>query len=907
MQISSDTFNLPFFKENGFIRKQCTQCGLYYWTQDGESTNCGDAPCTDYDFIGASPVRKNYSMTEMREEFLGYFERHGHERLAPYPVVARWRDDLMFTIASIVDFQPYVTDGVLPPPANPLVVSQPCLRFEDIDLAGITAGRHLTIFEMGGHHAFNYENGEQVYWKDKTVEYHHDLITEIGVPSERVSYKEGVWAGGGNAGFCLEPCVGGLEISTLVFMQYRVVGEKWVQMPINIVDTGYGIERWTWLSTGDPSAFHSIYGPVLDAVLGWADLSPDEGLLSELARYSYIFDMNNKDEERRNLAGLAGISYAELEEFLYPIEGIYAALDHTKAMIFILSEGVVPSNVKEGYLVRMLFRRGYRQLRKAGIEDRLPDLVVKQIDYWSDGFPQLRKMRSEILEMVDVEGIKYRDTLDRGHGLVHRFLRDRALIPKDQFVEFYESHGLTPEDVQEAAAEVNVRVDVPSDFYTLVSSRHIEGEKKKGLEKEGAELAERLKNTPNTRLLFYEDPYRREFVGEVISVVNDRYVVLDGTAFYAEGGGQLSDKGILESRGNKYRVKDVQSVEGVIIHEVDRPGLKEGDKIHGVIDWERRESLMRVHTSTHIILGAARRVLGEHAWQAGASKTVERARLDLSHYARITREEVEKIEELANRVVMEMRPVTCRFMQRDVAEKKYGLRLYQGGSVPGKEIRVVDMGDWDVEACGGTHLANTGEAGVIKILGTERVQDGVERLVYAAGPHALEEVQKRERLLMDAAELLGSPYEDIKHSIVHNMEQLKELRSQLSRIQKAMSKQKAENLLEKAGEVDGIKVVYHCEDVDFGFLIELANQMESLEPDIVLVMMSTSQRRFGVKAGPGAMDKGIDGGKLTSRLGKLIGGAGGGAPYFGQGGGGDPERFLEAQEKLLQHIKEQLR
>jgi alanyl-tRNA synthetase len=897
---------LPFFKENGFIRKQCPGCGLFYWTQDEKSNNCGDAPCTDYDFIGNSPVDKKYSITDMREKFLSYFERYDHKRLAPYPVVARWRDDLMFTIASIIDFQPYVTEGILPPPANPLVVSQPCLRFEDIDLVGITAGRHLTIFEMGGHHAFNYEGGEQVYWKDKTVEYHHGLIEEIGVPSEYVTYKESIWSGGGNAGFCLEPCVGGLEISTLVFMQYRVVGEKWIQMPINIVDTGYGIERWTWLSTGDPSAFHSIYGSILDTVLDWAGLNPDETLLSELAKYSYLIDMDNKEEERRKIAKIIGITYKELMELLGPMEGIYAALDHTKAMALILSEGVVPSNVKEGYLTRMLFRRGYRQLRKAGIEDRLPDLVLKQIDFWGDDFPQLRKMKSEILEMVEVEDIKYRETLDRGHGLVQRYLRDNKVVPREQFIEFYESHGLTPEDVQEAAEEIGIEVSVPNDFYTLVSSRHMKDEEKKITEKKGADIASMVENLPNTRLLFYEDPYLQEFNAEVISVIDNRFLILDQTAFYAEGGGQISDRGVIKAGERQYRVLEVTSIEGVIIHEVDRPDLKEGDRVHGVINWDRRLALMRAHTGTHIILGAARRVLGDHAWQAGASKSVERSRLDISHYSRLTRDEVERIEKLANQIVVEGKPVVCKFMQRDTAEEKYGLRLYQGGTVPGKEIRVVDMGDWDVEACGGTHLSNSSEAGLIKILGTERVQDGVERIVFAVGPYALEEVQRRERILMESAELMGSPLENLKKAVSNNLEQIKELRSQLDKLQKTLSEQKAEQLLEKALKLDGIKIVYYKDEVDFDFMIELGNQIEELDPHIVLVMMSTSQNRFGVKAGKKAMDKGVHAGKLTNRLGKLIGGGGGGESYFGQGGGGNTEKFIETKQELIKFIEEQI-
>ena len=224
----------------------------------------------------------------------------------------------------------------------------------------------------------------------------------------------------------------------------------------------------------------------------------------------------------------------------------------------------------------------------------------------------------------------------------------------------------------------------------------------------------------------------------------------------------------------------------------------------------------------------------------------------------------------------------------------------------GKEIRIVDMGDWDVEACGGTHLSNSSEAGLIKIVATERVQDGVERLIYAVGPYALEEVQRRERILMESADMLGAPYENLTRSISNNLEQISELRSQLDNLKKTLSEQKASQLLENSIDVDGVKVVYYKDDVDFEFLIELGNQMEELDPGVVLVMMSTTQNRFGVKAGKEAMEKGVNAGLLTNKLGELIGGGGGGAPYFGQGGGGDPDKFTDTRQRFLDMVKNQL-
>ena len=909
MEVPPDEFRLPFFEENGFVRKLCTICGNHYWTQNPDAESCGDAPCVDYTFIGDPPTNSRLAIGGMRERFLSFFEDRGHKRINPYPVVARWRDDLMVTIASIIDFQPYVTEGILPPPANPLVVSQPCLRFEDIDLVGLTAGRHLTIFEMGGHHAFNYQGQPQVYWKDETVRLHHELLTrDLGVPSETVTYKEELWSGGGNAGFCLEGCATGLEISTLVFMRYRVVGDVFEPMPIQVVDTGYGMERWSWLSQGTPSAFHAVYGPVLEKTLSWAGLTEiDEKLLAETAKYSCRITPENKEQARGELAEIIEIDRIELDRLLSPVEAVYAALDHTKGMVFLLSEGVVPSNVREGYLARLLFRRGFRLLRRCGVEDRLPDLVEAQIDFWGRDFPQLSEMRDEIMEMVAVEGEKYRRTIRRGSGLVKRYLRrTKGGISVDQLVEFYDSHGLTPEDVKEVAAEAGIAIAVPEDFYALVANRHMTGEARRQ-ETARTELTGRVEGLEKTRTLFYEDSYLTDFEAEVVAVIDGRYVVLDRTAFYAEGGGQISDKGKLIKGSESLDVVDVQSVEGVLLHEVKgAKRLRKGDSVKGAIDWRRRLALMRSHTATHLLLGAARRVLGDHAWQAGAQKGVEHSRLDVSHYRRLNREQVEAIEGLANRVVAEGRTVSCRWMPRNEAEAQYGFRLYQGGAVPGKEIRVVEIKGWDVEACGGTHLRNTSELGLVKILSTERVQDGVERLIFAAGPHALTEVQRRERTLLDVAEMLGAPLEKVREAASNTVETVKRLRHELEDLRQVASRKRAEALLDAAAYVEGVKLVIYSDRVGADFLIEVGNALANMATDFLAVMFSETEVRVVVKAGEGAVARGIHAGRLASEVARSIGGGGGGDPDFGQGGGGNPEKFKEAAEVIREAVKVQL-
>ncbi|MEM3536682.1 MAG: alanine--tRNA ligase-related protein, partial [Candidatus Bathyarchaeia archaeon] len=390
-----EEYSLPFFKEVGYVRKLCPKCGEYFWTQNPDQETCGEATsegCSFYTFIKNPPTKKSYTLPEMREAFLSFFEKRGHKRIKPYPVVARWRDDIYLTHASIIDFQPYVTEGIAPPPANPLVIVQPCIRLVDIANTGPTLGRHLTIFEMGGHHAFNYPDKE-VYWKDQTVRYHHEFITkELGVKSEEVIYKEDVWIGGGNAGPDVECIVRGLEVATLVFMQFKVVNGEFVRLPIRTVDTGYGIDRYAWLSQGVPSCFHAVYGELLEKTFKMAGITKiDEDLLAKIAEVSGLVSLDktaNLSEARKKVAEIVGMKTDELDAFLLPIENAFAVVDHTKCLSFILSEGVVPSNIQEGYLARLLFRRIYRLLRLLGIPERLYDIVDMQINHWSKDYPQ---------------------------------------------------------------------------------------------------------------------------------------------------------------------------------------------------------------------------------------------------------------------------------------------------------------------------------------------------------------------------------------------------------------------------------------------------------------------------------------------------------------------------------------
>jgi len=319
------------------------------------------------------------------------------------------------------------------------------------------------------------------------------------------------------------------------------------------------------------------------------------------------------------------------------------------------------------------------------------------------------------------------------------------------------------------------------------------------------------------------------------------------------------------------------------------------------VDWKRRSALMRHHTGTHVVLGAARRVLGQHAWQAGAQKDVDNVRLDISHYEKITGEQVAEIERLACDLIMRCVPVEASWMPREKAEQMYGFILYQGGVVPGKEIRVVKIPEWDVEACGGTHVKNTGEIGLIKILKTERVQDGVERVVFAAGNAALKAIQARQTILENASIALEAPLEKVDEyarSVVEERDRLskrlQDIRNQLAAVEskellshtEKMGKIKLATALKKSGEEEDV--------------VALSNEVMQADPDVILVVtLVRDSVRIFVAAGKGAIKEGVHAGKIAAELAKIVGGGGGGKEYFGQGGG----TRLDKAESVLANTK----
>jgi alanyl-tRNA synthetase len=722
--MESSEYDLPFFHAGGFHRSTCVVCGHAFWTL-GDFDRCQEAPCREYGFIGHPVFARPYDLREMRETFLTFFERRGHTRVRRYPTVARWRNDVFFTQASIYDFQPWVTNGTIPPPANPLTISQPVLRFIDLEEVG-RSGRHFTLFEMMAHHAFNRPDHE-VYFKNRCTELCHELLTsELGLEAKSITYKEEVWEGGGNVGPSLSVSVSGLELATLVFMMYIRDGDRLKPMPLTVVDTGYGLERLVWASQGSKTAYEAVFG----------------------AEY---------EELRRT----------------FPPRETALLIDHARALNFLLTDGVVPSNSKEGYFVRLLLRRSLRILQKTPEAPEILSILDRAGREIARDFPEVGAHRDDLHKVVLAEVERYNEAISRARQTIRRYEeRVRSTggrVGEETLVEWYDSLGVPPDVAVEVLEQPPA---IPGDFYSLVAERH----ENEGPTSDYVETTEGLPelpgSTPPTEVLYYLDPYTTNFEAHVVWTEGP-FVALDRTYFYPTGGGQVTDTGHL----GDLEVVDVARRGPWVLHRLERPSpFSVGERVRGKINLGRRTQLMQHHTATHLLNGALREILGPHVWQTGAYKGPEAARIDITHYRALSKEELHKVERRVNEIVREDRPVKSYFETRGEAERRFGFTLYQGGAVPGRDLRIVEVPGFDVEACGGTHCTHTSEVGAIALLDVERIQDGVVRLTYVSGERALDVREEHEAILREAARRLGVPVTQLPEGVDRLLTEIEESR-----------------------------------------------------------------------------------------------------------------------------------
>ena len=870
-------YNVNLFEDQGFERKSCNVCNRFFWTLDSERDKCPDHSEDTYSFIGEPPTSKRFDYTQAWKEVESFFVKNNHTSINRYPVVCRWRDDLYFTIASIVDFQRVMGSKVaFEFPANPLVVPQTCLRFKDLENVGVT-GRHFSSFCMIGQHSIPNEEG---YWKDECVNLDFNLLTQqFGIAKKEITFVEDVWEGGGSFGSSLEYFVRGLELGNAVFTEFQGDLSNYKTLDQRIIDMGAGLERFAWITMGTPTAYDCCFGPITEKLIQDAGIDADSSVLvpyfTEIAKNLELY--NDLSQVRKNTIKSTGLSDEQISRIITPLEGIYLIIDHIRTLIFAISDGALPSNVGGGYNLRMMLRRIISTMDRLKLKFDLDEIIDIQIDYLKNTYPELEKTRQDVKEIISIETGRYDSSKQRMQKIVSKLDKQPNV---EDLIRLYESDGVTPEYLK----EMKIISEIPSTFYGKLAELH---QSKKQREQESFPL----EGIPDTELLFYgDDP--REFDAKVLKSF-ENFVVLDRTAFYARGGGQEPDHGKI----GDCEIVDITKHGNVVVHKIKGDMPKDGETVSCVVDAKRRDGITKNHTSTHIINTSARSVLGSWVWQHSAFKEEDHARLDITHHSALTDDDVEKIEQAANSIVEKSIPVKIENFDRGAAEQKYGFRIYQGGVVPVKSVRIVSIGDLDIEACGGTHVANTSDIEEIKITRTKRIQDGVVRIEFVSGESAKEFVRKKQQN-SESREKEEKLKEQEKEKRVERRQLAKE---RIPIIAKSLSECKEgistiEDIIIELTESGKANFCYSTSnDYDDVFHIGLGEVLCKADPRLVYCGLFEEGEKIRVIVYAGdEISKEKSAGEIVRSISQILGGAGGGSSKFAQGGGTDKSKKEDA-------------
>ena len=870
-------YNVNLFEDQGFERKSCNVCKRFFWTLDSERDKCPDHSDDTYSFIGDPPTSKRFDYTQAWKEVESFFVKNNHTSINRYPVVCRWRDDLYFTIASIVDFQRVMGSKVaFEFPANPLVVPQTCLRFKDLENVGVT-GRHFSSFCMIGQHSIPNEEG---YWKDECVNLDFNLLTkQFGIAKKEITFVEDVWEGGGSFGSSLEYFVRGLELGNAVFTEFQGDLSNYKTLDQRIIDMGAGLERFAWITMGTPTAYDCCFGPITEKLIQDAGIDANSSVLvpyfTEIAKNLELYD--DLSQVRKSTIKSTGLSDEQISRIITPLEGIYLIIDHIRTLIFAISDGALPSNVGGGYNLRMMLRRIISTMDRLKLKFDLDEIIDIQIDYLKNTYPELEKTRQDVKEIISIETGRYDSSKQRMQKIVSKLDKQPNV---EDLIRLYESDGVTPEYLK----EMKIISEIPSTFYGKLAELH---QSKKQREQESFPL----EGIPDTELLFYgDDP--REFDAKVLKSF-ENFVVLDRTAFYARGGGQEPDHGKI----GDCDIVDITKHGNVVVHKIKGDIPKNGETVSCVVDAKRRDGITKNHTSTHIINTSARSVLGSWVWQHSAFKEEDHARLDITHHSALTDDDVEKIEQAANSIVEKSIPVKIENFDRGAAEQKYGFRIYQGGVVPVKSVRIVSIGDLDIEACGGTHVANTSDVEEIKITRTKRIQDGVVRIEFVSGESAKEFVKKKQQD-SESREKEDKLKEQEKEKRVERRQLAKE---RIPIIAKSLSECKEgistiEDIIIELTESGKANFCYSTSnDYDDVFHIGLGEVLCKADPRLVYCGLFEEGEKIRVIVYAGdEISKEKSAGEIVRNISQILGGAGGGSSKFAQGGGTDKSKKEDA-------------
>lgn len=870
-----------------------------------------------------------YTGNQLREMFLKFFESKGHRILPSASLIPKDDPTLLLTVAGMVPFKPYFQRKVEPPFPR-ATTSQKCVRTPDLEEVGRTA-RHHTFFEMLGNFSFgDYFKAEVIPWAWEYVtevlkisedrlwitvhpedeEARNLWIEKNGVKPERIlNDPENLWAAGpvGPCGYCSEiyvdlgesrgcgkpDCAVGcdcdrfLEIWNLVFMQYnRDESGMLTPLPKQNIDTGMGLERIASVMQGVESNFDT-------------DL---------------FISIINK------VAELAGVTYHENPKTDVALKVV---ADHTRAVSFMLSDGIRPGSDGRGYVLRRILRRAVRYARLLGIEKPFLEQVflVIQRDY-AHHYPELKENENFILNHLRLEEKNFQATLEQGTQILQDKVKslkeagETVLSGPDAF-NLYETYGFPVELTEEMLLEQGISVDMEGFEKSAEEHRQLAKEQSQQMKavQESVALTEKAKALGVTPFLGYEALYTKTKVealflnGEEVKDAGEGDEVicfLSETPFYAESGGQVSDLGIIRTGRAEAKLLEVKKgVTGTVYHRVlvMQGVLNSGDVVEGIVDGNTRLATTRHHSATHLLQAALRSVLGEHVQQAGSLVTPERLRFDFTHFSAMSAEEIQKVEDRLNDAVLANLPVAAAEMSIEAAKSSGATALF--GEKYGEVVRVVSMGDFSKELCGGTHVRATGEIGLVKIVSEGGIGAGLRRIEAVAGTEALAYMRSLNEQIQDIALSLKAQPSDLAKRVQGMMNQVKDLEREVQQLTSKLAKSEVEGLLERVKDVEGVPVLaakVQAQDMD-----SLRNMADLLKDKLktgVLVLGAAAEGKVNwvtVVAPQGL--SGLHAGQIIKEVAKITGGGGGGRPDMAQAGGKEPAKLGEALDQVPAIIK----
>ena len=866
---------------------------------------------------------KTMTSNELRQAFLDFFREHGHEVVASSPLVPGNDPTLLFTNAGMVQFKD-VFLGDEKRSYSTAATSQRCVRaggkHNDLENVGYTA-RHHTFFEMLGNFSF----GD--YFKREAIQYAWDFLTvTLGLPEERLwvtvfeeddeaadiwlkemkvdpqrfsrlGAKDNFWAMGdtGPCGPCSEiffdhgeDVQGGppgspdedgdryVEVWNLVFMQFdRAADGTMTPLPKPSVDTGMGLERIAAVM----QQVHSNYQIDLFAHL--------------IQSTADVLGVKNDGSSSLNVIA-----------------------DHIRACSFLIVDGVLPGNEGRGYVLRRIIRRAIRHGKKLGTNELFfHKLVAPLVKEMGEAYPELAKAQAHVEKVLAKEETRFAETLDQGMEILEAAIEDLdgKEIPGDVVFKLYDTYGFPIDLTADVARERELSIDTAGFEAAMQGQR----DKAKAASKFGAAGGNGLKTDVTTEFLGYEGTENSCEVaalfkdGEPVDELADGEegaVVLASTPFYAESGGQIGDTGILVSDGKLFRVDDTQKSGDANVHygAVEQGSLKVGDAVEAVVDAERRQAIRLNHTATHLMHAALRDVLGDHVTQKGSLVAPDRLRFDFSHYEGVTPEQLQAIEDLVNAEIRKNTPAQTDHMTYDDAIESGAMALF--GEKYGDKVRVLRVGDFSVELCGGTHVERTGDIGVFKITHEGGVASGVRRIEAVTGQGAMEWIDGNQQTLHDLAGLLRSTPDQAATKVEQLLKRTKDLEKELAAAKQALVTGQATDHTDAVQEIAGIKVLAtRMDGADAKTLRDAVDKLKDKLQNAVVVLGSVDDGKVRLAAGvtKNNTDK-VRAGDLIKPVAEQVGGKGGGRPDFAQAGGTDPTKLDQALKSVSAWIAEQL-